>query len=57
MRLEENVQQYNFTNNYQELNIKYMSQADSGTYSCRATNRLNTVETYQEIIVKYGKCE
>ncbi|XP_032668208.1 LOW QUALITY PROTEIN: vascular endothelial growth factor receptor kdr-like [Odontomachus brunneus] len=50
VKLNENAQ-YNFTNNYQELKIKYISQSDSGTYSCRATNRIGEKETFQRIIV------
>ncbi|XP_011151926.1 vascular endothelial growth factor receptor kdr-like isoform X1 [Harpegnathos saltator] len=52
--LKENGQ-YNFTDNYQELNIRYMSQSDSGTYSCRASNRLGMKETFQQINVKNRK--
>ncbi|XP_020278228.1 vascular endothelial growth factor receptor 1 isoform X2 [Pseudomyrmex gracilis] len=42
--------QYLFKYNFQELNIKYIN--ESGKYSCRASNRVGYVETYQEIIVK-----
>nr|XP_012229232.1 PREDICTED: vascular endothelial growth factor receptor kdr-like isoform X1 [Linepithema humile] len=52
--LKEN-DQYFFKHNYQELNIKYLKQHDSGKYSCRATNRLGTSENYQQITVKHGK--
>lgn len=54
--LKEN-DQYLFKFNYQELNIKYFKQHDSGKYSCRAINRLGTNETYQQIIVKNAKCK
>ncbi|XP_050465212.1 vascular endothelial growth factor receptor 1 isoform X2 [Cataglyphis hispanica] len=54
--LKEN-DQYLFKFNYQELNIKYFKQHDSGKYSCRAINRLGTNETYQQIIVKNAKWE
>ncbi|XP_029159072.1 vascular endothelial growth factor receptor kdr-like isoform X2 [Nylanderia fulva] len=48
-------EQYLFKYNYQELDIKYFKQHDSGKYSCRAINRLGINETYQQIIVKHGK--
>lgn len=54
--LEEN-EQYNFTNNHQELNIRYMSQSDSGMYSCHASNRLGFKEARQEVLVKNGRCK
>ncbi|XP_071570035.1 vascular endothelial growth factor receptor 1 isoform X1 [Temnothorax nylanderi] len=41
--------------NYQQLNINYLKQHDSGKYSCRAINRLGTNETYQQITVKNAK--
>ncbi|XP_072744995.1 vascular endothelial growth factor receptor 1 isoform X2 [Anoplolepis gracilipes] len=47
--------QYLFKFNYQELDIKYFKQHDSGKYSCRAVNRLGISETYQQIIVKNAK--
>ncbi|XP_014471193.1 PREDICTED: vascular endothelial growth factor receptor 1 [Dinoponera quadriceps] len=53
--VDDNKGQYNFTKKHQELHINYMSQTDSGTYMCRATNRIGEKETYQEIIVKNGK--
>ncbi|EFN61650.1 Vascular endothelial growth factor receptor 1 [Camponotus floridanus] len=49
--------QYLFKFNYQELNIKYFKEYDSGRYSCRAINRLGTNETYQEIMVKNAKLQ
>jgi len=49
--------QYLFKFNYQELNVKYFKEYDSGRYSCRAINRLGTNETYQEIMVKNAKCK
>lgn len=54
--LKEN-DQYLFKFNYQELNIKYFKQHDSGKYSCQAMNRLGINETYQQIIVKNAKCK
>ncbi|XP_039309901.1 vascular endothelial growth factor receptor 1 isoform X2 [Solenopsis invicta] len=52
--LKEN-DQYFFKYDYQELNIKYLKQHDSGKYSCRAISRLGTNETYQQITVKNAK--
>ncbi|XP_011698334.1 PREDICTED: vascular endothelial growth factor receptor 1 isoform X2 [Wasmannia auropunctata] len=52
--LKENDQFY-FKYNYQELNIRYLKQHDSGKYSCRAVSRLGTKETYQQITVKNTK--
>ncbi|XP_067203643.1 vascular endothelial growth factor receptor 1-like isoform X3 [Linepithema humile] len=52
--LEENDQYY-FMYNHQELNIKYLKQNDSGKYSCQATNRLDTIKTFQEITIKNTK--
>ncbi|KYN07332.1 Vascular endothelial growth factor receptor 1 [Cyphomyrmex costatus] len=52
--LKEN-EQYLFKYNYQELNIKYLKQHDSGKYSCQAISRLGTNETYQQITVKNAK--
>lgn len=54
--LKEN-DQYFFKYNYQELNIKYLKQHDSGNYSCQAISRLGINETYQQIIVKDAKCK
>lgn len=54
--LKEN-DQYFFKYNYQELNIKYLKQHDSGKYSCRAISRLGIKETYQQIMVKNAKCK
>lgn len=54
--LKEN-DQYFFKYDYQELNIKYLKQHDSGKYSCRAISRLGTNETYQQITVKNAKCK
>lgn len=54
--LKEN-DQYFFKYNYQELNIKYLKQHDSGKYSCRAISRLGINETYQNITVKNAKCK
>lgn len=49
--------QYLFKFNYQELDIKYFKEHDSGKYSCRAINRLGINETHQQIIVKNRKCK
>lgn len=54
--LKEN-DQYFFKYDYQELNIKYLKQHDSGKYSCRAISRLGTNEAYQQITVKNAKCK
>lgn len=54
--LKEN-DQYFFKHDYQELNIKYLKQHDSGKYWCRATNRLGTSEMSQQIIVKRKACK
>jgi len=54
--LKEN-DQYFFKYNYQELNVRYLKQHDSGTYSCRAISRLGTNETYQQITIKNTKCK
>lgn len=54
--LKEN-DQYFFKHNYQELNIRYLKQHDSGKYSCRAISRLGINETYQNITVKNAKCK
>jgi len=54
--LKEN-NQYFFKYNYQELNIKYLREHDSGKYSCQAISRLGTNETYQQISVKDAKCK
>ncbi|XP_012522394.1 vascular endothelial growth factor receptor 1 isoform X2 [Monomorium pharaonis] len=52
--LKEN-DQYFFKYNYQELNIRYLKQHDSGKYSCQAISRLGTNETFQQITVKNAK--
>ncbi|XP_012229228.2 vascular endothelial growth factor receptor 1-like isoform X1 [Linepithema humile] len=46
--LKEN-DQYSFKSDHQELYIKYLKQNDYGKYLCRATNRFDTNETYQQI--------
>ncbi|KAL0113762.1 hypothetical protein PUN28_012704 [Cardiocondyla obscurior] len=47
--------QYFFKHNYQELNIRYFKEHDSGKYLCVAVSRLGAQETYQQITVKIGK--
>ncbi|XP_011871094.1 PREDICTED: vascular endothelial growth factor receptor 1 isoform X2 [Vollenhovia emeryi] len=54
MVLKEN-DQFFFKYDYQELNIKYLKQHDSGKYSCQAISRLGTNEIYQQIMVKNAK--
>lgn len=43
--------------NHQELNIRYLKQNDSGKYSCQATNRLDSIEAFQQITIKNAKCK
>lgn len=47
---------YNFSNNYQELSINEISESVSGMYSCRATNRVAENKMFQKIIVQ-KKCK
>lgn len=51
VRLKNN-EQYKLKHNDQELHIIYVFENDSGTYSCKAENRLGSVEGYQNIIIK-----
>lgn len=47
-----NNEQYKLKHNDQELHIIYVFENDSGTYSCKAENRLGSVEGYQNITIK-----
>ncbi|XP_046814947.1 vascular endothelial growth factor receptor 1 isoform X1 [Vespa crabro] len=51
VRLKHN-EQYELKHDDQELHIIYVFENDSGIYSCKAENRLGSVEAYQNITIK-----
>ncbi|KAK0183116.1 hypothetical protein PV327_001186 [Microctonus hyperodae] len=46
---------YIFANDNHELEIKHPRASDSGKYSCKAKNRLKTIETFQRITIQGEK--
>nr|XP_033321453.1 vascular endothelial growth factor receptor 1-like [Megalopta genalis] len=51
-QLVENNERYKFFNTYQQFEIQYPIEIDSGEYMCRAQNRIAKVEAQQRVVVK-----
>ncbi|XP_078038597.1 PDGF- and VEGF-receptor related [Augochlora pura] len=52
VQLVENNERYKFFNAYQEFEIQYLLEVDSGVYMCRAQNRIAKVQAQQRITIK-----